>query len=170
MPGYDLQVLFTLYPRMTPFFCDWGRADHMSRILLELTASAVTFTGDPDGTSEHTEKHTHTHTAQCYFTLWTNLRFYLNHLLLPLSINLNLAETEGECRGHREVAGWEETWGGNGSTLFLIHLPSYTQQIQYLTEISAGHLQRWKMDQWGLYSYQILWSVLRQFDSTVLVL
>lgn len=32
----------------------------MSRILLELTASAVTFTGDPDGTSEHTEKHTHT--------------------------------------------------------------------------------------------------------------
>lgn len=52
-----LSVLYTLYPSMTPFFCVRGTADHVSRILVELTASAVTFAGDPDGTREHARTH-----------------------------------------------------------------------------------------------------------------
>lgn len=54
---------------MTPFLCASGRADQVSMILEELTASAVTFSGDPDGAEKQTKKHAHKHAAQCHLTL-----------------------------------------------------------------------------------------------------
>lgn len=62
------ESFFTLYPKMTPFLCVWGRADQVSMILEELTASAVTFTGDPDGAEEHKET---THAVQGHHASWT---------------------------------------------------------------------------------------------------
>lgn len=42
---------------MTPFLCARGTADHLNRICVELTASAVTFAGDPDGTRVRKQTH-----------------------------------------------------------------------------------------------------------------
>lgn len=88
------------------------------------------------------QRHTHTHAAQCYLTLWTNLRFYLNHLPLLLSINLPFSEIEGASKGQGEVARWEETQKSNWSTLFLIHLPSYAQRVICFTGVSVGQQER----------------------------
>lgn len=62
-------IYYTLYPSMTPFFWAWGTGDHVSRILVELTASAVTFTGDPDGTRQHTHTHVHTQSSVLLYSL-----------------------------------------------------------------------------------------------------
>lgn len=55
--GFNMIALLTLYPSMTPFLCARGTADHLNRICVELTASAVTFAGDPDGTRVRKQTH-----------------------------------------------------------------------------------------------------------------
>lgn len=49
----------TLYPRMFPFCCGSGTGPHVTSTCVELMASAVTFSGAPDGTAITQSKHTY---------------------------------------------------------------------------------------------------------------
>lgn len=104
-----LSLLHTLYPSITPFFCVRGTADHVSRILVEVMASAVTFTGDPDGTREYAHKPL---SALPIFDL-ISLIFPFCHLSPSINPSLKWRESVEE---QREVAGWNETQGSNRGT------------------------------------------------------